>query len=141
MSDKNEISKIEDGKLDLSKMHELDLSTLNEDQKQHVMQKFSHAQVDLAKSAQQAKLDIQATKATLDDMTGTVKDASSDGTSITITHSQTTSIGRTEVVMGNTERAAQGKMSRSGAGLEDNTMKIIVAVGVIAVIVALILNN
>lgn len=137
----NEITKPENGKIDLTKMSEIDLSNLNDDQQQLIMQKYSNAQVDLAKTAQQAKIDISATKATLDDMTGSVKDATNDGSSITITHSQTTSVGRTEVVMGNTERAAQGKISRSGSGLEDNTMKILVVVGVIAIVVALILKG
>lgn len=137
----NEIAKPENGKIDLTKMSEIDLSTLDEDQQQLIMQKYSNAQVDLAKTAQQAKIDISATKATLDDMTGSVKDATTDGSSITITHTQTTSVGRTEVVMGNTERAAQGKVSRTGSGLEDNTMKILVVVGVVAIIVALILKG
>ncbi len=136
-----EIAKVETGKIDLTKMTEIDLTNLDDDQQKHIMQKYTDAQVDLAMKAQQAKIDINATKATLDDMTGSVKDANNDGSSITITHSQTTSVGRTEVVMGNTERAAQGKISRSGSGLEDNTMKILVVVGVVAIIVALILKG
>ncbi len=136
-----EITKADSGKIDLTKMTEIDLTSLDDDQQKHIMQKYNDAQVDLAVKTQQAKIDINATKATLDDMTGSVKDANDDGTSITITHSQTTSVGRTEVVMGNTERAAQGKISRSGSGLDDNTVKILVIVGVVAIIVALILKG
>lgn len=141
MSDNTEIVKTGDSKLDLSKMHELDFSNLDEDQQKHVMQKFTDAQVELAKTAHQAKIDIHATKSTLNDIADAVKDASSDGTSATITHSQTTSLGRTEIVMGNTERAAKGKISRSGTGQDDNTMKIVIVVGIVAILIALIISN
>ncbi len=137
----NEITKADTNKIDLTKMTEIDLSNLDDEQQKHFMQKYTDAQLDLAQKTQQAKIDINATKATLDDMTGSVKGATDDGSSITITHSQTTSVGRTEVIMGNTERAAQGKISRSGSGLEDNTMKILVVVGVVAIVVALILKG
>ena len=42
--------------------------------------------------------------------------------------------------MGNTEKAASGKVSRSAAGLEDISMKMIVIVGLVVVAGMLILN-
>jgi hypothetical protein len=142
MSKNNKLTtKENDKKLDLNRMHELDLSKLDDSQKNHILTKLTESQVDLAKTAQQAQIDIGATKTTLNDMTDSVRKATTDGTSATITHAQTTSIGRTEIVMGNTERAAKGKISRSGTGLDNNLMKIVIIAGVFAVITALIISN
>lgn len=142
MSKEREVTTREDNKkLDLTRMHELDLSKLNDSQKNQVLTKLTESQVELAKKAQQAQIDLGATKTTLDDMTDSVRKASTDGTAATITHTQSTSVGRTEIVIGNTERAAKGKVSRSGAGLDDNLLKIVVVAGIFAVVVALIMNS
>jgi hypothetical protein len=41
---------------------------------------------------------------------------------MTATHTQNTAIGRTEVVIGNTDRAASGKLSASAAGVPDRLL-------------------
>jgi hypothetical protein len=69
------------------------------------------------------------------------KNASKDGTAYTGTDSFDSSIGRIEMVVGNTERAAKGKMTRSGAGMEDISMKVIITVGIVIVVLALILGG
>jgi hypothetical protein len=127
--------------IDLSKNTLLDVSEMSDEGKELIMNKLAETQIDLNKKAQEANIDIQGTKVNLDNLNSTVKDSTREGTSITVTHTQTTSVGRTEVVMGNTERAASGKISRSGAGLEDNSMKLLIGGGVIAIIVALIIAN
>ena len=145
MSDSNKTSK-SDGELvetsenttiDLSK-NALDLSNLDDEAKQQIQLKTNEAKIELQKKAQEANIDIQGTKVNLDNLNATVRESTSDGTSITVTHTQSTSVGRTEVVMGNTERAASGKISRSGAGLEDNTTKYLIAAVIIAIALALI---
>ena len=127
--------------LDLKNDQLLDLSGLDEEAKRALTLKAHEAKIDIQKKAAEAQVDLQGTKINLDNLNDTVKESTREGTSITVTHTQTTSVGRTEVVMGNTERAASGKISRGGAGLEDNTIKILVGVGIIAIIVALILSN
>lgn len=127
--------------IDLSTTNFLDVSGLDDQAKQQLQIKANEALIDLNKKAKEANIDIQGTKVNLDNLNDTVKDSTREGTSITVTHTQTTSVGRTEVVMGNTERAASGKISRSGAGLEDNTTKLLIGGGVIAIIVALIIAN
>jgi hypothetical protein len=124
--------------IDLSTNNLLDVSGLNDEAKQQLQIKANEAKIDLQKKAQEANIDIQSMKVNLDNLNDTVKDSTREGTSTTITHTQTTSVGRTEVVMGNTERAASGKISRSGAGLEDNTTRLLIGGGVIAIVVALI---
>ena len=59
--------------------------------------------------------------------------------SMTATLAQTTSIGRAEVVIGNTDRAASGKLSASAAGVPDRLLWIVGIAAVAAIIVALII--
>ena len=127
--------------IDLSTNNLLDVSGLSDEAKQQLQIKANEAKIELQQKAQEANIDIQGTKVNLDNLNDTVKDSTREGTSITVTHTQTTSVGRTEVVMGNTERAASGKISRSGAGLEDNTIKLLIGGGIIAIVVALIISN
>lgn len=128
--------------INLTDMGNLDLSTLDESQRSHITSKFAESKVDLAKKAQQMNIDLSATRTNLGDLTSTVRDATTDGTSVTITHSQTTSLGRTEIVMGNTERAAKGKMSRTGTGEgSGGIMGIVAMVCVAGIIIAMVLGS
>jgi len=123
--------------VDLSNKNMLDLKNLGKEDREQLALRAQEATVDLNKKANEAKIDIQGTKANLDNFNDAVREATKDGSSMTLTHTQTTSTGRTEVVMGNTEKAASGKLSRSGAGLDDNTMKIVAVVVVALVLVAI----
>ncbi len=127
--------------IDLSNNTLLDVSEMSDEGKEYIMRKRAESQIELSQKAQEANIDIQGLKVNLDNLNNTVKEATREGTSTTFTHTQSTSVGRTEVVMGNTERAASGKISRSGAGLEDNSMKLLIGGGVIAIIVAIIIAN
>lgn len=127
--------------IDLSNEKLLDVSWLDDETKKALAVKALESKIDIQKKAAEAQLDIQGTKVNLDNLNDTVTTSTREGTSITVTHTQSTSVGRTEVVMGNTERAASGKISRSGAGLDDNGIKVLIGVGVIAVIIALVVVN
>jgi hypothetical protein len=124
--------------IDLSQSGMIDTTGLDSETIGALKIKEADAKIEIQKKAQEAQLDLQATKVQLDTLNDTVRDATREGTSATITHTQSTSVGRTEVVMGNTERAASGKMSRSAAGLPDNTMKLLIVGGIIAAVVVLI---
>ena len=126
--------------VDLSNPKSLDLSNLSLESQQQVAERAQEAQLDLHKKAGEAQIDILGTKANLDNFNETVREASKDGSSITLTHTQNTSTGRTEVVMGNTEKAAAGKISRSGLGLEDNTVKIIAVIAAAVVLAVIFLG-
>lgn len=141
MNNEKSLINKEDNTLDLSKILEINLDSLSEEQRENITGKFADAQLELVKKAQQAKIDLGATKQGLDDFADTVKKSTAEGTSTTITHSQTTSVGRTEVVMGNTEKAAKGTISRSGAGLPDNSLKLIAIVAVAVVLTIIFAGN
>lgn len=127
--------------LDMGNMHSLDMANLNEEQRQALAVKLNEAKIDLATAAQKAQLDLQTTKNKMDLHTEMGRTASIDGTAYTGTDSYDSSIGRIEMVIGNTERAAKGKMSRSGAGQDDISMKAIIVVGIVIVVLALIFAN
>ena len=133
MNDKRDLSTT-----NLGDSQTLDLSQLTDEQKNAVQVRINEAKIDLATKEATAKLDIQATKETIDGHVQTSNTATQQGTSYTATISQDTSIGRTEVVVGNTERAAKGKMSRSGAGQSDISLKAILIVGAVILFTAMI---
>lgn len=123
--------------IDLSNNDMLDISGLSEENQQMIQLKAQEAKLELKKKAGEALLDIQGTKANLDTFNQTVQEGTEAGTHVTLTHTQTTSTGRTEVVMGNTDKAASGKVSRSGAGLKDNQLTFVIIGAVVVVIVAI----
>tara|TARA_B100000780_G_C20977143_1_gene390322 strand:- start:251 stop:733 length:483 start_codon:yes stop_codon:yes gene_type:complete len=127
--------------IDLSNNDMLDLSDLSEENQQAIALKAQEAKLELKKKAGEALLDIQGTKANLDTFNQTVRDGTDAGTHVTLTHTQTTSTGRTEVVMGNTDKAASGKVSRSGAGLKDNQMTMVIIGAVVLVIIAIVVSG
>jgi hypothetical protein len=117
----------------------LDLSGLSEGQISELKQEYATGVIDLQKKATELKIEVGALDAALSAFNDQTSRATQSGASATITHTQTTSIGRTEVVMGNTEKAAKGKISRSAGGEEDRTLWIIGVIAIAAVLVAVAL--
>ena len=96
--------------------------------------------LDLEKKAIEGGIDTAAVRKRMDDMNDTVNKADPDS-AVTVTGSYSDKMGRTEVIMGNTEKARKGKLDRSQKGESDNTL-LYVGIGVGAVILlALILSN
>ena len=136
MNEKTDLSTI-----NIGDSQSLDLSHLTDEQKNAVQVRINEAKIDLATKFHTAKLDIQVTKQTIDGHVESSHTATQQGTSYTATISQDTSIGRTEVVVGNTERAAKGKMSRSGAGQSDISLKAILIIGAVILFTAMIFGG
>jgi hypothetical protein len=89
--------------------------------------------LDLSKKAQELHIDVAALRSSLDTLSHTVKETGREGNSITASHTVTSSAGRTEVIMGNTERAATGKLSASQTG-EFNWTPVYIIIGIIAAV-------
>lgn len=128
-------------KLDLGATQIIDLTGLSEEQAAELRRQHAAGMIDIQRKAQELRVDVGALQASLDAFNDQTSKATQSGHSATITHTQTTSAGRTEVVIGNTDRAASGKISRSAAGQKDVTIWIIIAVAVVAVIVGLAAFN
>lgn len=117
----------------LSPSAALDLSYLPEAQRVQLLTEYNRGMLDLSKKAQELHIDVAALRTSLDTLSHTVKETSREGNSITASHTVTSSAGRTEVIMGNTERAATGKLSASQTG-EFNWTPVYVIMGIIAAV-------
>jgi len=89
--------------------------------------------LDISKKAQELHVDVGALKASLGTLTDTTRTLAQDGNAVTVSHTQTTSIGRTEIIMGNTDSARVGKLTKSQTGERDWT-PIYVIFGIIALV-------
>ncbi len=112
----------------------VDLSWMPEAQRAQLLTEYARGALDIGRKAQELQVDVDVLRDTLGNLTETTRRVAADGNSVTITHTQTTSVGRTEIIMGNTDNARAGKLSKSQAGEKDWTPAY-----VIAVIVAIVL--
>jgi len=108
-------------KLDFGSPSSFDLSFLPEKKQQEIIAEYAKGQMDIQKKAQELHMDANILKKNLDDFTDTAKSATENESSVTISHTQTNSLGRTEVIIGNTEQAGKGKLSKSQTGEKDFT--------------------
>lgn len=99
----------------------MDLSWLSESERKALLLDYTRGMMDIGKKAQELHVDAAALKKTLNDFSDTTQEVADSGNAVTITHSQTTKIGRTEIIMGNTEEAQSGKLSKSQTGEKDWT--------------------
>lgn len=130
-----------DKSLKLTQSDVLDLSGLSDSQISELRLQHAKGLLSLQQKAQEMKIDVAALDASLNSFNDQTSKATQAGTSATIQHSQTTSIGRTEVIVGNTDRAAAGKMSRSAVGEKDRTLIIIGIIAVAVVLVAMFVGG
>jgi hypothetical protein len=99
----------------------IDLSFLSEAQRNALLNDHARKMLDIGVKAQELHVDVNVLRATLDQLANTTRDVSEAGGAVTISHTQTTKIGRTEVKIGNTEEARNGKLSKSQTGERDWT--------------------
>lgn len=121
-------------KITLAPTAEIDISWLPQEKREALLHDYTKGMMDISLRAQELNVDSAALKKTLDDMSDTTKQHVESGAAVTMSHTQTTSVGRTEVMMGNTEKAQTGKLSRSQAGEKDWTPLYVIG-GVIALLI------
>ena len=118
----------------------IDLSWLPENERKALLLDYSKGMIDINKRAQELHVDAAVLKKTMGDLADTTIQVSESGNAVTITHTQTTKVGRTEVMMGNTEQAQSGKLSKSQTGVKDWTPYYIFG-GILALIIIAALMN
>jgi hypothetical protein len=111
----------------------LNLDFLPETEKSALMTDYAKGVIDVAKKAHELHVDVAVLKSTLDQLAQTTKDVSESGNAVTVTHTQSTKIGRTEIKMGNTEEAKSGRLTSSQTGDRNWTPYYIFA-GIVAVV-------
>ena len=122
----------------LSPTTTMDLSWLPEQKREALLVEYAKGMTDISKKAQELHVDVATLKNTLDQLASTTKEVSEDGGSVTVTHTQSTSIGRTEVIMGNTDEAKGGKLTSSQTGRRDMTPIYMIGGLIAAVLIAAI---
>lgn len=110
------------------------LSMLPEEQRNALIEEHTRGMLDINRKATEMHVDVAALNAALGTVSSTTLQAAKDGNSVTASHTQTTSIGRTEVIMGNTDAARVGKLTKSQTG-EFNWTPIYVIIGIIALVI------
>lgn len=123
--------------LDLSDLSQIDLTGLSPDQIASLKIKQAECMLDIQKKREELKMDIAGLDAALTSFNRQTDQATQASHSATIQHSQNSSLGRTEVIVGNTDKAATGKLSMSASG-QTNSM-VILAVAILAAVVILAL--
>lgn len=98
----------------------IDLSFVPEAQRNALMTEYMRGTLDIAKKANELHVDVVTLRNTLGTLAETTRQVAQEGNSVTITHTQTTAVGRTEIIMGNTETAGKGKLTRTQTGSETN---------------------
>ena len=122
------------------RLSSLDLEGLPEETKVELRKKQAEELLDLQKKALESSIDTAAVRKRMDDMNDTVNKADPDS-AVTVTGSYTDKLGRTEVIMGNTEKARKGKLDRSQKGESDNTLLYVGIVVGAVILLSIILSN
>lgn len=99
----------------------LDLSAFSEEQRAALLTDYTRGVLDVSRRAHELHVDVATLDKTLQSLAGTAREVAEVGNAVTVTHTQETSVGRTEILMGNTRRARRGKLSKSQAGKRDLT--------------------
>jgi hypothetical protein len=115
----------------------LDLTGIPEDQIQSLKYKYAERMGEIAAKAMEAGVDTETLDKKLSTIAGHTIALTKEGASVTITSTSDDSIGRTEAMIGNTETAKIGKLSRSQAGLKD-LYPLWIGVGIFIIIVILV---
>jgi len=116
----------------------IDLSFLPDAQRDALMADYAKGVLDVAKKAHELHVEVAVLKSTLENLSNTTRDVSETGNAVTVSHTQTSKIGRTEIKMGNTEEARSGKLTRSQTGDRDWTPWYIFG-GIVAVVLIVFL--
>ncbi len=93
----------------------LDLSSLTPAQAAELRMELGKKMIDFQMKKVEQVRDLQGLKFKLDTMTESTMKANDAGVSITINHTQSDATGKTEIVIGNTQRAHSGRKFFGGS--------------------------
>jgi hypothetical protein len=94
----------------------VDLSFIPEGQRNVLMTQYMQNTLDIARKAAELNVDVATLRSTLDVLATTTEQVARDGNSVTITRVHNDASGRTEIIMGNTETAGKGRLTRTQTG-------------------------
>lgn len=119
--------------LNLGSSTKIDLAWLPEEERKELLKDYAKGIIEVNRKAHELGVDEESLRRTLENLNNTTKDATDLGAHVTMSHTQTSTIGRTEVIMGNTKQAERGKLSKSQTG-ETNWTPFYVIAAIVAVV-------
>jgi len=140
VSKKDQGIALSDQGIALSDQEFLDTTGLTDSQIQELRMQHNKGLIDLKKKALELNIDIKALDATLSTMGEQTSEVSKAGDSVTMSHTQDSELGRTEVMMGNTDAAGKGKLTKTQTGEKDNTL-IYVGIAAVVIVIFILASN
>lgn len=118
-----------------------DVSSLPVEQQAELAVEATKLQLELDKRAAGLAIENQALDGRLNSAVDAVASGAKDGISATVTGSYQDSMGRTEIIVGNTETAAKGKLNNAQRGAPDLTLWYVAIGAALIVFLVLILSR
>ena len=125
----------------LGNVKEIQLAGLSSEAIEELKKEHARGLIDVNTLAMKYGVETQALASVLRNMSQETASATKENTAVTITRMQEDSLGKTEVIMGNTETAKRGKLTRAQSGLPDHTIAYIIGAIIIVIILALLLRH
>jgi len=97
----------------------LDLSAIPEERRGALVEDMARGVIAANTRAAEAAVDTEALRRNLGSLADVAREATEEGTAVTAHHTQKTSSGGTEVTIGNTDRAREGRLPKSLSGEQD----------------------
>ena len=123
----------------LGKEGQLDISGLPEADRNELLRLHAEGRIDLEKKMLELGIENQGLSQRLSGIVETARQVADMEASATITGAYNDRLGRTEVIVGNTKKAAQGQLDRSQKGEADQTFAYVIVGAIVLVILAFIL--
>lgn len=117
---------------------EIDVTGLTVEQIQALKIKYAEMSIEWIERGRTIGTDAQSLGATLETLSRSTAQMSEQGTNVTITNTRDDALGRTEMIVGNSDAARKGKLSMTQKGLGDPTMLYMGFALVVLVILALV---
>ena len=116
----------------------MDLTWLPEEQRKALLTDYARGVLDVSKKASELGVEVTVLRNNLNNLADATKQVSEAGNSVTVTHVENSQFGRTEI-MGNTEKAGKGELTKAQTG-ERDWIPIYVVAGLVAlVLIAIVL--
>jgi cobalamin biosynthesis Mg chelatase CobN len=144
-SDKeNELSKVDNSK-ELSNFSiensSISLEGMTDQQIAEVKKRQADAAINIQEKAAKAVIDTRSIDERIQNIADGVNKATEGNAAATLTGTYTDDLGRTEVIMGNTERAQKGKLTQSQQGTSNNGILYVVIVALAVIVIVFMLSN
>ena len=111
----------------LGQNSQLDLSWMPEDQRRALLTDHVKGALDISRKANELGMEASSLRSKLETLAATAQQVAQDGNLITIKHIEKQSNSTTDVIIGNTDEAKKGRLSKHQTGEKDWTPVYVIA--------------